>query len=212
MSTRAHAWILGASLLLGGCVLDVTGDMKLLPDGEDVSPPDAMDTSETVPPDVTEDVPLDPPVEDLVAEDPLEVPTDSTGESDMPDCDGPEMIYYIDRDSDGYGDVGGGIEWCAPPEGFVENHDDCYDANNQAFPGQTAFFTTDRGDGSFDYDCDMVETPQWTPETSCDFGWCDGEGWSDGVPACGASANWRRCDWWVVWCDVQNNARTQACR
>ncbi|MFA5886362.1 MAG: hypothetical protein WC863_01125 [Patescibacteria group bacterium] len=30
---------------------------------------------------------------------------------------------------------------------------DCYDSNANAKPGQTAYFLTQRGDGSFDYDC-----------------------------------------------------------
>lgn len=31
---------------------------------------------------------------------------------------------------------------------------DCYDINGNAHPGQTTYFPTNRGDGSFDYDCD----------------------------------------------------------
>lgn len=210
MGAHQKNLIVLASVLLGGCVMDIEGEMTLLPDG-DAGTPDALDTAETVPPDV-EDPPFDPPVEDPVVEDPIDDPTDTTDASDMPECDGPEMVYYIDRDADGYGDIGGGIEWCAPPDGFVDNHDDCYDANPDAHPGQTTFFTTNRGDGSFDYDCDATPTQQWTQTTSCDWGMCDGEGWSDGIPACGATGNWRRCDWWVVWCDVVNADRVQSCR
>jgi len=33
---------------------------------------------------------------------------------------------------------------------------DCYDSNASAYPGQTAWFTGNRGDGSFDYNCDGV--------------------------------------------------------
>ncbi len=35
---------------------------------------------------------------------------------------------------------------------------DCYDANSNVFPGQTASYAVQRGDGSFDYDCDGVAT------------------------------------------------------
>ncbi|MBW2261160.1 MAG: hypothetical protein JRG91_04235 [Deltaproteobacteria bacterium] len=212
MTVLGKVWILWASMLLGGCVLDLAGDLTLEPDGEDVSPPDAVDTADSVLPDGDEDPPFDTIPEDPVAEDPAPDPTDVVEEPDMPECDGPEMVYYVDRDSDGYGDIGSGIEWCAPPDGFVDNHDDCYDANGEAHPGQTLFFTTNRGDGSFDYDCDSVATMQFTQETACDWTRCSGEGWSEGIPECGVSANWRRCDWWVVWCDVVNTARTQACR
>ncbi len=34
------------------------------------------------------------------------------------------------------------------------NTADCYDGNPDVFVGQTLFFSVDRGDGSFDYDCD----------------------------------------------------------
>jgi len=35
---------------------------------------------------------------------------------------------------------------------------DCYDSNANAKPGQTTYFSTNRGDGSFDYNCDSSET------------------------------------------------------
>lgn len=34
---------------------------------------------------------------------------------------------------------------------------DCYDGNANAKPGQTTWFTTNRGDGSFDYDCNSSQ-------------------------------------------------------
>lgn len=37
---------------------------------------------------------------------------------------------------------------------LTSNTLDCYDNNANAKPGQTAYFGTNRGDGSFDYDCD----------------------------------------------------------
>ena len=36
----------------------------------------------------------------------------------------------------------------------VSENIDCYDSNANARPGQTAWFTVHRGDGSFDYNCD----------------------------------------------------------
>lgn len=89
---------------------------------------------------------------------------------------------------------------------------DCYDANALAHPGQTGRFETDRGDGSFDYDCDGRETgiytvvaacpdvSTWTcppkpyrdPSDMCDynaqidpFRQADGSGWARDVPKCG---------------------------
>lgn len=44
---------------------------------------------------------------------------------------------------------------------------DCYDSNAQAVYGQTAFFTTNRGDGSFDYDCSGTTTANTTGAQYC---------------------------------------------
>lgn len=47
---------------------------------------------------------------------------------------------------------------------------DCYDLNANARPGQTAYFGTHRGDGSFDYDCvggaTTLQTGTWCPGTT----------------------------------------------
>ena len=57
---------------------------------------------------------------------------------------------YRDQDGDRYA-AASGTKTCkvtAPLTGT-----DCYDANANARPGQTSYFTTHRGDWSFDYDC-----------------------------------------------------------
>lgn len=63
--------------------------------------------------------------------------------------------FYKDADGDGYGTASSSIKSCTTeaPSGYVSNDDDCYDSNKNAKPGQTACFTTNRGDGSFDYNC-----------------------------------------------------------
>ena len=49
------------------------------------------------------------------------------------DCDGqidegqPMTDYYADRDGDGYGDETSVLQACVPPDGFVENTEDCDD-------------------------------------------------------------------------------------
>ncbi len=67
------------------------------------------------------------------------------------------ITVYADTDGDGYGDPLKPQATCAnslPPGGkFVKNHDDCYDGNASAKPGQTDYFVIQRGDGSFDYNC-----------------------------------------------------------
>jgi hypothetical protein len=61
---------------------------------------------------------------------------------------------YIDADGDGYAGSSG-TATCRPAASAGA---DCYDANANARPGQTAAFGTNRGDGSFDYDCNGYST------------------------------------------------------
>ena len=68
--------------------------------------------------------------------------------------------YYRDNDGDGYGNINVTSSACALPSGYVSDDTDCYDNNFNAHPGQAGWFTTDRGDGSFDYNCDGFETEQ----------------------------------------------------
>jgi hypothetical protein len=53
----------------------------------------------------------------------------------------------------------------------VDNNSDFDDGNAQAFLGQTAFFSTPRSNGSYDYDCDgkNVGTNAVLPGASCGF-------------------------------------------
>ena len=63
--------------------------------------------------------------------------------------------FYYDGDSDTYG-VPGATE-CYRDAGVYPytgvNKDDCYDSNPEVYPGNTKYYTTNRGDGSHDYDC-----------------------------------------------------------
>lgn len=60
---------------------------------------------------------------------------------------------YRDFDKDGYGFGAFGCYLASASYNIVSNSSDCYDSNADAKPGQTSYFTTNRGDGSFDYDC-----------------------------------------------------------
>lgn len=217
---RAVGLVLGVLVipLATGCLMDVQGqrehevvdvqtDPDVLDTSGDIAPdPDAVDTGAEPPEDtVTVDTVVDTTV-DLE-----DVPADEV--SDLPACDGPTTIYYIDEDGDGFGWIGGGMEWCAAPPGFVENHDDCMDDSADVNPGQETYFAVDRGDGSFDYDCDLFQSPRWTGTTQCHEWQCDGDGWyGDSVPPCGVTAQWRHCYWEWLWCVVDDNDRTQECR
>jgi len=44
---------------------------------------------------------------------------------------------------------------------------DCYDGNTNAKPGQTAWFTVERGDGNFDYNCNGVTDYQYPQAFGC---------------------------------------------
>ncbi len=101
--------------------------------------------------------------------------------------------WYRDQDGDHYGDLNQTVSTCRAPQGYVSNSDDCYDLNNDAHPGATfAWYDADRGDGSFDYNCDGLETERYTTTYSCRAE-CQGgtvEGWIGPVPACGDQGTW----------------------
>jgi len=61
--------------------------------------------------------------------------------------------WYLDGDHDGFGAAAYRETACTAPSGFVADATDCYDGNRDAHPGQLEWFSIDRGDGSFDYDC-----------------------------------------------------------
>lgn len=69
---------------------------------------------------------------------------------------------YQDGDADRFGVPGGFTETCSSqcPAGRAPTAGDCYDSNPSASPNQTSWFSTQRGDGSFDYDCSGVTEAQ----------------------------------------------------
>jgi len=70
--------------------------------------------------------------------------------------------WYQDADGDTYGNPAVHQLGCdaTSKAGWSKNNQDCYDNADptkkakDAHPGQTGFFMVDRGDGSFDYNCD----------------------------------------------------------
>ena len=82
---------------------------------------------------------------------PTPTPTSTPTPTPAPTCT--PQTWYRDADGDGYGTSTTTTSACTQPAGYVSNSSDCYDGNINAKPGQTAFFTVNRGDGSFDYDC-----------------------------------------------------------
>jgi hypothetical protein len=124
-------------------------------------------------------------------------------------------VFHRDEDQDGFG-VAQNQCLCTPTFPYVAAEDgDCYDESNLAFPGQTAWFTVQRGDGSFDYDCDGASTRK-----DLNLGKCGGwpgcsttKGWTGGsAPNCGVQRNWiYDCDSEIFGCDSDTESRIQAC-
>jgi hypothetical protein len=137
--------------------------------------------------------------------------------------------FYLDADGDGYGTTASRCQ-CGPNAGSgydVTNNTDCYDANVDARPGQTVFFYDDRGDGSWDYNCDGVQTkqdaratvyqcedylqPTFPPTWGCNFT----QGWEASAPGCGETENWGTgCYYFpLVFCEPLNLSPVdQRCR
>jgi hypothetical protein len=89
----------------------------------------------------------------------------------------------------------------------VEFGGDCLDTSVDVHPDQTSFFDIDRGDGSFDYNCDGNEEEVNSQLASCDNSWygtcdMDGDGWNGGVPACGDQGTYVENDDHCSWSGV----------
>ncbi len=65
-----------------------------------------------------------------------------------------------------YKDTGGTYTWLS---GGTSG--DCYDSNANANPGDVAYFTSDRGDGSYDYNCNSATDYQHTSTYIDKSGW-----------------------------------------
>jgi hypothetical protein len=145
------------------------------------------------------------------------------------DCDGTIdeinatgcTTYNYDYDGDAYGSATVAARcYCEPTSYYrATNDDDCYDSNINANPGASAYYTTSRGDGSYDYNCDGSQAKQYTDNFDCtgavyvcvDYT----NGWSSSTdPACGSSGSWRTgCDASFTSCSYDSTAsRTQGCR
>ena len=59
------------------------------------------------------------------------VDNDCNGQTD----EGVELTFYLDTDSDGYGDPANSILGCTPPTSYVDNSDDCNDSEALAWTG-----------------------------------------------------------------------------
>jgi hypothetical protein len=102
----------------------------------------------------------------------LEVWHDAGADCDDQDPTRARTVYgYLDRDGDHFG-AGLPVRACLEGMsrlGFSSHPDDCYDDHAQAHPHARQAQPTDRGDGSFDYNCDGQASPALlTFTTACD--------------------------------------------
>ncbi|MFT3709385.1 MAG: hypothetical protein QM817_17235 [Archangium sp.] len=138
------------------------------------------------------------------------------------------VALFVDGDGDGFG-AGASSMRCSgttAPTGYSLTSTDCCDADRNAFPGQTAFFTTAMTAcaGGFDYDCSGTATTQFEGgacqnDNGCPDN-CNGiaNGFSDPVVACGVTAsfvtvcNTRTIQMCTACFNPTTVMRTQACR
>ena len=123
--------------------------------------------------------------------------------------------FYKDQDGDSWGDEKQVVKACRRPANATSRKGDCYDKNKSAFPGQTAFFSTHRGDGKYDYNCDGIEQQRFVVPGSC--GGCQSAiikvGFMKPIPACGQKGKWiEKCHSDVGKCLPVTVTKTQECR
>jgi len=146
-----------------------------------------------------------------------------TCDGDDEDCDGLIdeedasgcQTYHADTDGDGYGDPSDSACLCAatPPHTTTDNTD-CYDGNADANPAQASFFATERGDGSFDYNCDGTETLHWMDQLSCTQMTCNliHQGWESSIPSCGTDDSWGTECTGYYYCNAVTQPMQQECQ
>ncbi|MBI2592750.1 MAG: hypothetical protein HYW37_01125 [Candidatus Colwellbacteria bacterium] len=94
------------------------------------------------------------------------LPSGYTANANGPDCNDANatvwqnLTGYLDADGDAYTTgpytVCSGASLPSPYLSTAGSGADCYDSNANAKPGQTAYYSSNRGDGSFDYNCSGV--------------------------------------------------------
>lgn len=131
-------------------------------------------------------------------------------------CESRGVIRYtVDADGDGFGTTDSAVRTCIESMG-VASGGDCDDADPNTFPRQPLFFERPRGDGTFDYDCNGVDQPQWRTMGLCaegptcmlvEVGWV-----LAAIPGCGESGTWMgACTGSAPACALGISPRTQHC-
>jgi hypothetical protein len=139
---------------------------------------------------------------------------DCDGTADTEDATGCSEYFY-DYDGDGYGSSSVASKCLCTDSGYYRSgyDNDCYDYNVSASPAATSYSTAQRGDGSWDWNCDGTETKYYPSVGTCSGAvWiCSwSAGWSGSVRSCGTSGSWiDGCD--GILCDDSTTTVTQPC-
>jgi hypothetical protein len=129
-----------------------------------------------------------------------------------------ESTYFLDWDNDGFGNPSRTVKSCAPPAGYVANGLDCDDLDPLAHPGQTGYYNTPtKGTGSYDYNCNSVDEPEFPSVINCLVVGqsCQGDGWVGAIPLCGAIGTWGKCNkqgGQPPGCSITTSNKIQSCR
>ena len=159
--------------------------------------------------------------------------TEVCGDGDDNNCNGSAdeagasgcTYYYRDYDSDAYGTAASAC-LCTSEDYYTSRYStDCYDYNASAKPGASTYYTANRGDGSYDYDCDSAETKYYSTTASCAYALGDcyvsTSGWDGSVRSCGSAGGYASTsdtdgcswDWGSFACEVTGTTTvTQSCR
>ncbi len=169
-----------AVFLLGGCTLPVDGEPVDTADSDsDIDTDTETDTDTGTGPDRDGDsFPVGVDCDDSRADVNPGIASDGCNGRDD-DCDGtvdedPDLAWYLDLDSDGFGRSGSSSFVACDPGGdsYASNSADCDDGDDTAYPG-----AEDTCDGA-DNDCngvpddDPASSPAWYPDR-------DGDGYGD---------------------------------
>lgn len=104
-------------------------------------------------------------------------------------------VWYRDADGDGFGDPSSGETSCQQPAGFIAGPaTDCCDADANAKPGQTGFFSSVNRCNNWDYDCNVATSFKLsgcTPGSSTRCGCLDTASCTPG--SCGTPQNVQSC-------------------
>jgi hypothetical protein len=174
-----------------------------LPDGSSAAPPPDEDGSgpgadATIAGDATSPPDAPQPLDDANIPD--------VGQPDVhvldPDGSYDDSGDPCDLDQDGYKAMGGSC-----------GGNDCCDYDSRANPGDTSFYAAADACGSFDYDCNGKDDPEYG-RVNCTLGFfvCNGDGFDQTIPACGVAATFDTCNDAVVTCTTSQSQAPQGCR